>query len=578
MTKIIFTSLILISIFSEIFSQALPIAVDGRFTDWEDASANFTDNSGDGNNIDLLSFSVANDSAYLYIKLELADEMLLNSGNQLFLELDTDNDPNTGYAVNGIGAELGLNFGGRYAYFNTSSGTYTASQNDIELIALPTVTSNIFEIAIGRNTVPDGIHPLFTSETIKICFADQSSGGDYMPNIGTQFSYVFDNSDVGEYPYISLDKDESEYVRLMTYNTLYDGLTDNSRADAFERIISAVNPDIITFNECWDTQWYEAKDLLNTWLPLPNSESWTCYKIDGGNITCSKFPISENWRILYDRRMTASLVNLPASYPSDILVVNSHFACCDDNTTRQREADAFVSFIKDAKSSGGVIDLPYGTPFVLSGDLNLVGYSQQLTTLITGDIIDTGTFGEPLPPDWDETNLNDVVALQTDRRTAYTWRDSESSYWPGRLDYTICSDIGMFVKKTFTLDTETMSAERLNEYNLLQNDTYTASDHLPKITDFLISEYANRNTYTENKTEYKIYPNPAANGKFNLYFYKPNKIKSVSIFDVLGRCVYTNNNINNSLLNIDFEKQTKAMYFIYIKTENKIFYDKVLIR
>ena len=54
------------------------------------------------------------------------------------------------------------------------------------------------------------------------------------------------------------------------------------------------------------------------------------------------------------------------------------------------------------------------------GDLNLVGDRQQLTTLVTGEIINTQLFGNGGPPDWDETDLEDLISQQTDKRTAYT--------------------------------------------------------------------------------------------------------------------------------------------------------------
>ncbi|MCF6184060.1 MAG: hypothetical protein L3J56_05455, partial [Bacteroidales bacterium] len=107
-----------------------------------------------------------------------------------------------------------------------------------------------FEIAVDRNAVPDGVNQLFTSETIKICFKDNASGGDYMPDEGTTFSYTFDNTPVEAYNYIDFEKNNSDDIRLMTYNTLKDGLisSDNQRVAAFQRIITAVNPDIIIFN------------------------------------------------------------------------------------------------------------------------------------------------------------------------------------------------------------------------------------------------------------------------------------------------------------------------------------------
>ena len=367
--------------FNSLFGQALPIGLDGKFADWTSDAASYTDTQNDGLAYDLLSFKVSNDSNFLFIQLVTDQEIQLNSGNNLFLEIDADNDANTGYPVNFIGADLGINLGQKTFYFNPTSGTVEVSPYDVGFIALPTVTSDTFEIAINRHSVPDGINQLFTSNTIKLCFKDNETGGDYMPDYGTTFSYTFDDTPVETYNPVSFNKNNENDIRLLTYNTLSDGLTDNARAGSFQRIITAVNPDIITFNECWNTSQYEAKNLLDSWLPIQGS-NWTCIKNDNGNITCSKFNIPDYYDIdpTYINRITANIIDLPSSYPRDFLVINSHFKCCGDDDTRQEQADAIISFIRDVKTSGGAITLPYGTPFVISGDLNLVGLSQQLTT------------------------------------------------------------------------------------------------------------------------------------------------------------------------------------------------------
>ena len=80
--------------------------------------------------------------------------------------------------------------------------------------------------------------------------------------------------------------------------------------------------------------------------------------------------------------MHPCLIDLPDSlFTKDLLVINAHMSCCDNDNDRQEQADDFVNFILDAKSTGGIIDLANETPFVLCGDLNLVGFSQQLQTL-----------------------------------------------------------------------------------------------------------------------------------------------------------------------------------------------------
>jgi len=567
--KILITSLIILSI-SSIFSQALPIGMDGTFDDWNDATENYTDTQGDGASYDLLSFSVSNDSTNLFIKFTLDQEIQLNYGNNLYLEIDTDNNHSTGLSINGIGAELEINFGWKdFNYYTTSGNQIDISHSSIKFVALPTVTSDTYEISIGRNVLPDGIHQLFTSNTIKMFFADFNSGGDYMPNSGT-FEYTFDNNDVEYYQPISFEKENSSDVRLMTYNTLYDGLTSTSeRIAAFQRVITVANPDIITFNECWDTEWYEAKNLLNDWLPISGGTSWECWKVDAGNITCSKYDIVQNYSITtnyYTTRITASKIDLPPSYPRDLIVIAAHLKAnngSSENTQRQAEVDSIISFIHKIKTEGdGIIEnIPYGTPFVISGDLNLVGNSQQLNTLLTGE---QGS-GQTLLPDWDNTNLNNVISFHTDQRMAYTINKDGSSYWPGRIDYAICSDVGATVSKAFTINTRSMSSERLVEYGLNSYDTNIASDHLPKITDFIIED-AVESINSLNSTKVNIFPNPSSTGLFTISNIRSSS--NVEVYNILGKIILSKYNMNNLEYTLNLTDMNSGIYFVKIISNN----------
>ena len=85
-----------------------------------------------------------------------------------------------------------------------------------------------------------------------------------------------------------------------------------------------------------------------------------------------------------------------------------------------------MAFVRDARTPGGQIDLDTGTPVVITGDLNLVGFARQLETLLTGDIADEGAHGPDFTPDWDGTDLLDVIARQTEKRMSYTWRRDTS--------------------------------------------------------------------------------------------------------------------------------------------------------
>ena len=178
------------------------------------------------------------------------------------------------------------------------------------------------------------------------------------------------------------------------------------------------------------------------------------------------------------------------------------------------EVDAFISFILDAKTPGGEIDLPENTPFVLMGDLNLVGLSQQLKTLLYGDIQNTTTFGQGAPPDWDDSDLADLISRQTDKRMAYTWRNDYGSFPPGRLDYMIYSNSVMEVAKALTIQTEVMPTERLELYGLEEFDTRTSSDHFPKVADFVLETSLSNETVYGPNFKIEIYPNPTSDFLF----------------------------------------------------------------
>ena len=565
----------------EISGQALPIVIDGRFDDWQNSEANYTDVYGSGNSINLLNFSVSNDEDFLFIRFSAENEFLLNDYNELFLEIDTDNDSHTGYYINGIGAELRWGFGEREGYFYLYKQSISIYFSDIRFRAMPTVTSPEFEIAIGRDVKPDGVNPLFTNDTIRICFRDNGTNGDIMPDEGEIFSYVFDNNPVTPYQLIDFEKDDPETVRLLSYNVLSDGINDPERIPSFKRIISAINPDIITFNECWETNRYEARDFLNNILPLSGGDEWQTVKLVSGNITCSRFPLTKNVVIYTNGRIQASLIDLPNIFPKDIVVINSHFRCCDANYERQYEADATVNFILEEQTTSGVLDLPEGTPMVISGDLNLVGDSQQLTTLITGEIINTNYFGQGGHPDWDNSSLEDNIAIQSDIRMAYTWRRDYSSYWPGRLDFSIFTNSVAEAVKSFVVQTEIMSDERLNLYGLQKHDSETASDHFARVTDFKIKgeQGVDNEINSENIINICIV---SENNIIEVFLdLKNNSDVIFRIFDIQGREKLQSNNKNLSpgkhTLDIDVSIFKHGVYILVIEIDKKTYQKKIVI-
>jgi endonuclease/exonuclease/phosphatase family metal-dependent hydrolase len=528
-----FVILILFFFATEIWSQSRAILLDGEFRDWESTFV-FKDASGDGTKIDILELALTNDKANLYLRIKTVQELELTNGNKLVLYLDTDNNSQTGTSFNGLGAELLINLGEKKAQFISGSTNYQLGLNNLRFLSLPTVSSTEFEIALRRDIKPNGQQLLFTGKTIRVALKDQSqTTGDALPNAGIFLSYTFDETPTEVFKPISLEKTDNRHIRLMTYNVLEDGIDDLKRSDHFGRIIRAINPDIVTFNECWNTNPAVVATFMNGILPLPNFQNWNTVKIDAGNITASRFPILQNWEIRPVSRQTASLIDLPSTYATDLLVVNAHFRCCTDNASRQLEADAFVNFILDAKAPGGKVTLPVKTPFVLSGDLNLVELRQQLTTILTGQTVNKSIYGPGGAMDWDGSNIQDIISTHTDQPVAYTWRNYTSEFSPSRIDYHIFSSSAMTVAKSFILDTEPMTSERLALYKLEKSDAQVASDHLPKVTDFIIPLVQTPASDLDSDNQFLVFPIPFYES-VNIQFKGSNHTSSIELLDWTG--------------------------------------------
>lgn len=566
MNSAILKQVFLIILFSfniNLFAQSAPISIDGVYDDWTSNLATFADPVESVSGIDILEMQVSNDEDFLFIRLKIDTEIDLTTDlvpQGIMLHIDADNDPTTGHQVqNGYGSELGVVFRDRYAYFNVVPNS-NVSFSDIRMRPAPTVTSNEFEIAIGRDVLPDGVNSLFTADTIRILFTD-TMGGDNMPNSGTVFYYTFDETPVTPLIPTELTKENENYIRVVAYNTLWDGFLDAERLPFFENIISILNPDIIGFSECGSTSPTYVKTLFDQWLPLGNSNGWyVSNDYSGDLITLSRWPILQVWRNLY--RQFPVLIELPEMYQTDLLFTNSHLRCCDANYERQEQVDEYVAFMLDAQNPGGSVNIAQDTPFIYAGDLNLVGFAQQLTTLITGDIQNTASYGQGSAYDWDNTEVTDQICQQSDKRMAYTWRDDYGSYPAGRLDYIIYSDAVMEAEKSFTIQTEVMPTDRLQEYGLYQFDTSSASDHFPVVTDFSIN--AAIGTSTNELTNSIVYPNPTK----GILCIQNEKVSDyeLSIYDSRRIHIKTFSAYSQKAF-IDLEFLSSGIYFLQIRDD-----------
>ncbi len=461
-------------------ADARRIFLDGAMADWEGVTPAYVDPTGDGGSsgIDLASIWMAHDEARFFIAFEVGADLILSEDNLLTLYLDTDNNAATGYPLGFMGAELVWNFGNRNGHFFYPGGYVAITWPDIELLCGPTHSSTVFELAVARDAVPDGTHPLFGTSSIRAAFRDQGGGGDWAPNMGSAIPYTLDSQSPPALEPIELVRQPGP-MRLVTYNVLSDQLFDYTPGQSFRRILQAIEPDVIAFQEIYDHTATQTRQLIESWL----GGAWDAYKISD-KVLLTRTSVLAHYEI-YGGRAAAYLIAPMNEVDDDLLVIDVHLSCCDANEERQAQCDAIMAFIRDAHEPGGLIDLTADNPIIITGDTNFVGWRRQLETLLTGDIYDNTTYGPDCAPDWDGTDLVDRISRHVTEPVGYTWYKSWSDYWPSRLDYIISTDSNLGITLSATLQTELLPESYLLEYGLQAADTGTATDHLPHFADLV---------------------------------------------------------------------------------------------
>lgn len=540
-------------------AQSTRILLEGNFSDWLNTPILNNDPSGDdgSSNIDFGFIQVANDEDFLFIRIEVGKELNLQSDNEITLFIDADNNTGTGTNIHGIGADLTFNFGDRNGTVRVGNSTETVFHDEIGLVTAPTVSGDEFEFSIARDLTFFG-QSIFTSNTIKIVIDDNSFNGDRIPDASGGVTYNFNNLNLEELPSYSIQKTASHYLRALSWNVLQDSPWEGNSQSSFLRIIEALEPELIGFQEIYDHSSGQTANLVESVLPSGAGEDWYHAKIFPDIITVSRHPILEAESIDGNGN-GAFLIDLQAPYNTELLFIVAHTPCCENDFGRQLEIDAIMGFIRDAKAGIGPIPIEENTPIVICGDMNMVGDQQQLETFITGDIINQSSAGPDFAPDWDGSDFEDAIPYTTNLPMSFTWFNDFSSFFPGRLDFMIYSGSVMEQVNAFSLFTASLPSDSLNAYNLFSFDAEAASDHLPVVVDFDLNVETAVHSDFENlssglKIE-KIYPNPVPLSLNVEYSLLAKGIAKLVIRDMLGREIQ-----------ILFEKQTSKG--IYLETFN----------
>lgn len=474
-------SIILATIFclpaSNIWSGS-PITIDGQFEDWTSVPVAHSDIAGQGLDEDFAELKITNDNDFLFLKFSFHNnEQLLQDLNNIRLYIDTDNNQQSGFQIHGIGADLEWCFGCRQGVYHNSTGPITIRQAEIVLRTAPTITAKNFELALSLNSLPMTLSATQTPDTIAVVFAT-SDKADLIPDQPGGVRYVIDTTCVEPPGLIPLVRQQQQHIRVLTYNTRGGGLLDSNRQGHFQRIIQTLDPDILAFQE--QAGGDQVKSLIASWLQETNLHS---VELGNNNLVVSRYPVLNQALMTTSGRTMAVMLQTESVLGTNLLILNSHLACCSNNASRQQDADEIIMGLRNWRAGSGPFPLPDNTPIIHLGDFNLVGSSQQLRTLAEGDIADELNFGSDFYPDWDGTALTDLFSRHTSIRMGYTWSNDNESFSPGKLDYILFTDSVIELGNHFVLNTLAMSDSELDMYGLLSDDTNIASDHLPRIMD-----------------------------------------------------------------------------------------------
>lgn len=469
--------------------QSIPILLDGEFGEWGDVSPDASDPVGDAPAaaIDLQRLWIADDGHALYLRLEVGRETIwqnavgADAGNDVRLYLDTDNSTATGIALDGVaGIDLEIRPSARRVYRHAATSLYvTLNRGGVDL--RPTCSSDTFEIRIAY-TRPEETTPQIPGPTVRLFVKDNEAGGaDRLPDAGT-VSYSLSAAVVPTPVPIPLDRVNASDIRILSTNVHND--TPATEPEPFQRILAALQPDIVNYQEIYNWSATESRDFVAAALPLPEGESWYAVQV-ADCATISRFPILEYSAVDGNLVCLIDLPDGPGPEPLPNLVVfNCHTPCCSNESGRDAEHDRIAATWRDLLAGAGPFSIGPNDAVAMVGDFNMVGYRRQLAVLLDGDIIDNETNGPDFSPGRARGSLVSAPLRHTHARSNFTWwSDLSSSFTPGKLDYTIFSDDVAALRQNFVLHTPEIPADVLAAHGLLSTDS-EAADHLPMVADF----------------------------------------------------------------------------------------------
>lgn len=456
----------------------------------------------DGDTSDWKGSTVAtSDAAHAYFRFMVADQRytLQSADHPTSILLDADSDARTGRKVVlgsvTLGVDIEAQFSPRtpegkpgrgsviYSY-DGDVGTRTSAY-DWDFACTPTYASDWYEARISRTPrgeVSCTKKGLLSTGAARGAVATLDASG--APDAWSPV-FSFENSPAQDEPRadIAVPAKPDGAIRMMSYNVLKS--SPNAKPQVFQRILGALQPDIVLVQEWESRSEAEIADWFNSMIP-DDQDGWHVVAIadtvqnGGGVAVVSRYalvaesderPKVPQGAVNAGKPIRAAIAL--ADTPQGVIMLSStHLksggsASSTEDVRRSEEARA-INAIFGSKAPKDAIR-------VIAGDMNLVGSREPL------DILRAHI-------DNDQSDLSAAPTRTLGDATYLTWSENGNAFTPGRLDWLLYSDSSARAVNAFVLDTSRLSDAALARAGLTASDSAEATDHMPVVVDLVPNE------------------------------------------------------------------------------------------
>ncbi len=241
---------------------ALSMRIDGEFEDWKDVKELASDPVGDAKGaFDVTHLYAASRGSTLYLRFDTGSVVNLQNGPKsegtLLVAIDLPDD-----------RRLILDTRGRRAYLNDDLKE-RISWDSLKYIVGPTYAQDEFEIQIDL-----GLFDINPGDSVHIQFG----GSDRLDSPAV---YTFLEPAIKSIQRSS-QRHSGTNLRIASFNTYFEGLSDPDRAGAIGRLLNSVDADIYCFQEEWKSTGID--EIMSRLMPLKNDGQWYVHKVSGTDL------------------------------------------------------------------------------------------------------------------------------------------------------------------------------------------------------------------------------------------------------------------------------------------------------